>query len=242
VLPLRLFERLLMPLAGVPSQCAVCRSWDGAAICGDCVRRFAPARPRCRRCAIEVPAQATVCGACLKSPPVVERAIAAVAYDYPWDRLIARFKFHDGLDLTAALADRLLAAWQAAGPAPPDLVLPIPLAAGRLHERGYNQAWELARRIARRLGVAADPLLLLRARDTLHQIDLPFGRRAANVRGAFGVDARRAHRLAGRRVAIVDDVMTTGATLEEAARTLLRAGAVAVEAWVVARTPRPHGA
>ena len=240
--PYRLLERACALAAGLPGQCAICRSWDRAALCGDCIRRHAVPRPRCALCAIEVPPQAAVCGACLKAPPAFAASLAAVAYEPPWDRLVARFKFHDGLDLSAALADRLLAAWRLGGRALPDLVLPVPLAAGRLRERGYNQAWEIARRVARGLRVPADARLLLRARDTAHQIDLPFARRAANVRGAFAVDLRRAHKLAGRRLALVDDVMTTGATLDEAARTLLRAGAAAVEAWVVARTPRPDGA
>lgn len=240
--PLRLLERALAPLRRLPGQCAVCRSWDRAAVCADCVARYAAPKPRCERCAIEVPVAAAVCGACLKAPPVTLRALAAVSYDHPWDGLIARFKFHDGLDLSAALAALLCGAWRRRGLAPPDLLLPVPLAARRLRERGYNQSWEIARRVARALGVAADSGLLLRSRDTPHQLDLPPDRRAANVRGAFAVEPRRAHRLAGRAVALVDDVLTTGATLDEAARALLRAGALSVEAWVVARTPRPGGA
>lgn len=189
-----------------------------------------------------MPAGTDVCGACLKAPPAFDRAHAALAYDHPWDGLIARFKFRDALDLAGALAGRLLAALPAPGPGAPGLVLPVPLAASRLRERGYNQAWELARRVAWRRRLAADALLLVRRRETPHQTDLPPAARAANVRGAFGVDPRRAHLLAGRRVALVDDVMTTGATLDEAARALLRAGAASVEAWVVARTPRSGGA
>ena len=240
--PLRPLEYARALLAGVPGQCAVCRAWDRAAVCADCVRRYAAPQPRCSRCAIAVPAQAVLCGACLKAPSAIDRAVAAVSYEFPWDGLITRFKFHGALDVGPALAERLLAVWRASGLAPPGLVLPIPLAAERLRERGYNQAWEVARRVARTLNLRADAHLLMRPRDTLHQIDLQFDRRAANVRGAFAVDARRAHRLAGRRIALVDDVMTTGATLDEAARTLRRAGAAAVEAWVVARTPRADGA
>ncbi len=193
----RLTDHALAPLAGVPGRCAVCRGWDTAAVCADCVRRHAAARPRCARCAIEVPAAASVCGACLKAPPAFGRAYAAVAYDHPWDGLVVRFKFGDALDLAGALAARLLAALppaDGADAAAVDLVLPVPLAAQRLRERGYNQAWELARRVARRRRLDADPLLLVRTRDTAHQTDLPPARRAANVRGAFGVDARRAHR------------------------------------------------
>ena len=208
VLPLPLLlERALAPLAAVPSRCAVCRAWGDAALCADCVRCHAAPRPRCERCAIEVPAGVASCGACLKAPHAFGRAVAAVAYDAPWDGLIARFKFRDGLDLSGD-AGRAPVRCRAARRAPSerrDLLLPVPLAAGRLRERGYNQAWELARRVARRLRRAGRRRLLLRTRETAHQIALPLDRRAANVRGAFGrraasgAPARRPPRGAGRR-------------------------------------------
>jgi ComF family protein len=116
-------------------------------------------------------------------------------------------------------------------------LLPVPLAPRRLAERGYNQAWELTRRVARTLRLRADASLLLRPVETAHQAELERVQRLANLRGAFMVDPRRRDALAGRRVALVDDVMTTGATAREAARTLLRAGAASVDIWVIARTP-----
>ena len=115
----------------------------------------------------------------------------------------------------------------------------MPLSAARLRERGYNQAWELARRVARSLDVAAEAQLLLRVRETAHQLDLPPAARSGNVRGAFAVEPRRRAEVAGRRVAIVDDVMTTGSTAAELADVLKQAGAAHVDVWVVARTPRP---
>jgi ComF family protein len=118
--------------------------------------------------------------------------------------------------------------------------VPVPLSDARLRERGYNQAWELARRIARRTGTRAEASLLLRIRDTPHQLDLPPDARAGNVRGAFAIEPRRLGELRGRRVAVVDDVMTTGSTAGEIARVLKLAGAARVEVWVVARTPRPE--
>ena len=121
----------------------------------------------------------------------------------------------------------------------PDLVLPVPLAPARLRERGYNQAWELARRGARRLAVSAEPQLLLRIRESAHQLALPPAARAGNVRGAFAVEPRRRAEVAGRRSAVVDDVMTTGSPAAELAQVLKEAGATAVEVWVVARTPGP---
>ena len=121
----------------------------------------------------------------------------------------------------------------------PELVLPVPLAAGRLQGRGYNQAWQLARRIASRLRLRADAGLLLRLRETTHQLALPPAARAGNVRGAFAVEPRRRAEIAGRSIAVVDDVMTTGSTGEEIARVLKQAGAERVALWVFARTPRP---
>jgi ComF family protein len=126
---------------------------------------------------------------------------------------------------------------QASDAARPDWLLPVPLAAERLCERGYNQAWELARRVARRLPCACDARLLLRMKDTPHQLALPPERRAANVRGVFALEPRRRLEVQGRSVALVDDVMTTGATVAEIAATLLLAGARSVQVWVLARTP-----
>lgn len=158
-------------------------------------------------------------------------------YAYPWDALISRLKFNDALDLANALAQRVADVVDGAGGARPHWVLPVPLSAQRLRERGYNQAWELARRVARSLGCKADAKLLLRVKDTPHQLALPREQRAANVRGAFLVEPRRTHELRGCDVAVVDDVMTTGATGAEIARTLKQAGAHSVRLWVVARTP-----
>ncbi len=187
-----------------------------------------------------MPAGVAVCGACLRQPPPFDAALAAVDYSAPWDRLITHFKFHAALDLAPTLADLLLRAWQHSGAADPGWLLPIPLADARLRERGYNQAWELARRCARGMGAACDASLLLRLRNTPHQLALAPARRRANVRGAFAVEPLRAVELRGRRVTLIDDVMTTGATLAEAATVLRQAGATHVQAWVVARTPAPR--
>ena len=224
----------------LPSLCAVCHGWGRRRVCSDCAKRFAPAVPRCRRCALEVPEGIAVCGGCRIDPPPYRGALAAVSYEYPWDRLIAAYKFHSALDVAPAFTDLLLDAHRRSDTAAPALLLPVPLSAERLRERGYNQAWELARRLGRELGCRADPALLLRVRDTPHQLAFPPDRRAANVRGAFAVEPRRGVELHGRQVTVVDDVMTSGATAAEVARVLLAAGAASVDVWVVARTPRPE--
>jgi ComF family protein len=219
----------------------VCRRWTTGRLCGDCTGRFAPFAQRCVQCGLRLGAGQPRCGACLREPQApVQRTLAAVDYGFPWDRLITGFKFHHQLELAGALA-RLVE--QAAQASPEglavDLLLPIPLSPQRLRERGYNQAWELARRLGRWRGIDARADALLRIKDTAHQLGLDEAERARNMRGAFLVDPRAAHRVAGRRIALVDDVVTSGATASEAARALLAAGAAQVQLWVIARTPPP---
>ena len=234
-----LFSRL-PDTARWPGLCAVCHAWGSQRLCSECIARFAPPTLRCRRCALAVPAGAGICGSCLGNPPPFASSVAAVDYGHPWNGLIARFKFNAALDLAPALSARLLAAVRNSEVAHPSLLLPIPLSAQRLRERGYNQAWELARRVAKALRCPSDARLLLRVKDSPHQLALPREQRAANVRGAFAVEPLRVSELRGRSVALVDDVMTTGATAAEAARVLLQAGAASVQVWVVGRTPRPE--
>jgi len=185
-------------------------------------------------------ADVALCGRCVRSPPSFDRAIAAVDYTHPWDRLISDFKYREGLDLGEALCGLLMAAHQHHAGDAPDWLLPVPLGAQRLRERGYNQSWELARRCARRLGCRTDASMLLRIRETPHQLALPRERRLANVRGAFAIEPMRRAEVVGRRITLVDDVMTTHATADELSQVLLDAGAQSVQVWVVARTPPPE--
>ena len=224
--------------ARLPSLCAVCRSWGRRGVCAACLDRFAAPILRCQRCALHVPSGMPVCGTCLVDPAPFDAAIACFDYRAPWDRLITAFKFHGAVELAPFFAGMLEDAQRRSGALLPDIVVPVPLAAGRLRERGYNQAWLLARRVARRLKVASDAELLLQLRETAHQLDLPPASRAGNVRDAFAVEPRRRAEIAGRRIAVVDDVLTTGSTASEIARVLQQAGAAHVDIWVLARTPR----
>jgi ComF family protein len=223
----------------LPSQCAVCHGWGERRVCATCLHRFIPPRPRCGRCALAVPPGVSVCGACLTAPPPFDRALAAVDYRHPWSALILQLKFNAGLELAGVLSTLLVEAALSRTAPLPDLLLPMPLSQRRLRERGFNQAWELARRLVPALPVPASAGVLLRVTDTPHQLAFPTERRAANVRGAFAVAEAHRAAVAGRCVALVDDVMTTGATAAEAARMLKQAGAARVEVWAVARTPRP---
>lgn len=206
-------------------------------MCRRCRNRFAAPRSRCPRCALPT-AQAGPCGACLRHPPAFAHAVAAADYGFPWDRLIAAFKFQDQPEWAGALADLVHEAI-ARHPGLPDAdcVLPVPLSAARLAERGYNQAWELARRLAARRGLPAHAGALLRLRDTPHQVGAGRDQRLHNLSAALWVPPDGARRIAGRQVALVDDVLTTGATAQAAALALHAAGAASVQVWVVARTP-----
>ncbi len=220
-----------------PSQCEVCRLWGPSALCEGCVEAFARPLPRCARCGLRTGVAVDTCGECLRAAPPFDHTLCVADYGFPWDRLIAAFKFEARTELAAVLAQRLHEAVAAAPVPAAELVLPVPLSRQRLAERGYNQAWELARRVARLAGLPARADVLLRPLETAHQAALDRAERQRNLRRAFMVDPRQRAVLQGRRVALVDDVMTTGTTVREAAAALTRAGAASVQVWVLARTP-----
>ncbi|HEU4457956.1 MAG TPA: ComF family protein [Methylibium sp.] len=228
------------PLVAWPNTCAICAGASrGSAgrVCAACLERWAPLRSRCRRCALPLPGDAGICGACVKEPPPLAGALAAADYGHPWDGLLQDFKFHAALDLAPALAALLQRTWHAAGSPPADALLPVPLGAARLRERGYNQAAVIAQRLAALVGRPWHRHALRRGFDAAPQSSRRRAERLQALRGAFVVEPAAAERLRGRHLVLVDDVMTTGATVHEAARTLLQAGAASVQAWVVARTP-----
>jgi ComF family protein len=224
-------------LAAPPGRCAVCGAWPSQPLCEGCAVRFGQPSHRCRHCALPLADGAPVCGACLRTPPPLDACYAAVDYAYPWSGLVARFKFSGEAGWAPTLAARMaLIPGVADEIAAAHLVLPMPLAPRRLAARGYNQALLLARAVA---GGKTDPRLLLRLRETEAQVALDRKARQRNVRHAFGVDPLRARELAGRRVLLVDDVMTSGASLHAAAQALRQAGAQRVSAVVLARTEDP---
>jgi ComF family protein len=174
------------------------------------------------------------CGACLHHPPAFSATHAAFTYAFPVDRLLQRFKFHGDLALAGLFAEALCE--RLADRPLPDLLVAAPLAPRRLRKRGFNQAVEIGRKVGSRLSLRFDALACVKRVDTVQQTDLEGAERRRNLRGAFAVrgDVR------GLRVAVIDDVMTTGTTMNELARTLIAAGASQVDAWVVARTPAPR--
>jgi len=218
----------------LPARCTVCHAWPSQVVCNTCVARFAQPVPRCATCALPVPAGVQQCGACLKEPPPLDACLAAVAYDWPWADCVTQFKFGAQPGWAGALATVMRSTpWVEPALEQADLVVPMPLARERLAERGYNQALLLARHLA---PDKTDATLLLRTRHTAAQSALTRAERLQNVQGAFAVEPLRAHELRGRRVVLVDDVMTTGASLRAAASALRLAGAAHITALVFART------
>ncbi len=220
--------------AAMPSQCAVCHAWPSQTICEACIVRFAQPRPRCRTCALPLPPGVPQCGACIKSAPPLDACLAAVPYEFPWSGLITGYKFNSRPGLSAAFALLLRSTpWVEPALERADLLLPMPLSRQRLLERGFNQSLELARQLA---PAKTDPALLLRLRHTPPQSALKRQDRLRNVRDAFAVDPLRAASLRDRRVILVDDVMTSGASLFCAAAALRAAGAAHITGLVIART------
>lgn len=217
----------------LPQVCVLCVNACGnAMICEACAAQMPTIIASCPRCALPSPDN-LVCGACLAKPPPLDATIAAWCYAFPADRLLHAFKYGGRLALAEPLAQALAAAVRARHAAMPDRLIAMPLSAARQRARGFNQAHEIARHLSTQVHVAVKGELR-RVRDTSPQAGLTLRERMRNVRGAFAAgDA-----LAGQHVAIIDDVMTTGATLHAAAVAMRNAGATRVDAWVVARTAK----
>ena len=227
----RRLRRFVLPL-----RCLLCGAAGAAGIdlCADCAAELPRNRSCCSRCALPLATPAELCGQCQRRAPPWDAAWAPFRYGWPLDRLESRFKF--GRDLAAG---RVLSSLWQREPSPlelPSLLITVPLHRSRLRQRGYNQALELARPLARALGVPLRHDALQRSRPTEAQTELDAVDRRRNVRGAFVL---RAGLAPPAHVAILDDVMTTGATLAECASVLKRAGVPRVDVWALARAPSP---
>jgi ComF family protein len=185
-------------------------------------------QPWCPICALPS-SHGVICGSCQKDPPHFDSTAPLFAYVFPVDRLVQELKYRSSLPLAAYLAAEFLTHLESAGI---DCIVPMPLHPSRLKQRGFNQAQELARPLARQLGLPLLASACTRCLDSAPQASLPWRARQRNVRGAFACSVD----LTGRSVAVVDDVMTTGATLNELARTLKLHGARRVTNWIAART------
>lgn len=221
-------------------RCLLCAAAEGGTygLCHACIQHLPwHNAPQCPQCALISDGQ--LCGQCLNAPPYFDATYALFCYEYPLDRLLQRYKYQASLSLAhtfasffinhgihAAAFSRFVA----------DLIIPMPMHQARLKERGFNQALEIARIVSRRGSIKLDFQACQRTRLTPPQASLPLKERIHNMRGAF--ECQRD--LQGLNILLIDDVMTSGASLNELAKTLKQAGAAHVECWVVARTLPQH--
>jgi ComF family protein len=209
----------------------------GARICADCRGMLERNETACARCAEPLPLPTPLCGKCLQHLPAFDAAWAGYLYRAPFDHLVQRLKFNQALAVGRALmpdwSEALRAHLSTRSEPSPQALVPIPLHRSRLRQRGYNQALELARDLGRELQLPVLPRALLRARATAPMPGLDLRARRRNVRGAFAAGSAPLP----ARVALIDDVMTSGATLDEAAKVLKLAGVEWVEVWVLSRKP-----
>jgi ComF family protein len=207
-------------------------------ICTACADDLPKNFSACTRCAEPLPTKKSrtlICGRCLQHPPRFETAFCAFRYGYPVDHLVRAFKFHRRLAYGRVLGELLARSlsmnyantW-------PEIIIPVPLADARFRERGFNQAIEIGRRVELHLGIPLRADVVTRCRETREQAGLDSKERRRNLRRAFSVLGK----LPAKHIAILDDVITTGSTMNELARTLRRAGARRIEAWAVARTSK----
>lgn len=223
--PRRLLDRLLT------QDCFVCGEECGpSSVCERCGSELPVDPVACPVCAVPT-LEGAVCGQCLRAPPAFDATRAAFAYRFPVDRMVQALKYRGRLALAGFFADAL----RPFRPLGDVLIVPMPLHRRRLRERGFNQAVEIARPLARAWGAPLALAAVTRAVHTAPQASLPWKARSVNMRGAFRCDVS----FDGKAVLVVDDVMTTGATLDELARTLKLRGAARVENLVIARTPPP---
>jgi len=228
-----------------PPLCVVCREpvTDPNSLCPDCWQalHFLDG-PCCVNCGLpfEVdPGEDTQCAACIAHPPDFDRARAIFRYDDASKKPVLALKYGDRLDLLPAFG-RWLDRTGRPLLAQSDMIVPVPLHRTRLWKRRYNQSAELGRALARVAGLPAEPLVLVRTRPTPSQGEMPSaGARRRNVRGAFAVPKRERPKVEAKRVLLVDDVLTTGATVNACARALKRAGATSVFVLALARVVRP---
>lgn len=216
-----------------PHECMLCgaKGEHPYDLCLECLGDLQQNRTGCPRCGIPLNAEGVICGPCSRRSPPFERTVAAFRYAPPLDYLLQQLKFHRRLELAPLLGSLLASTVIRSGGPLPALIIPVPMSHARLRQRGYNQALELARPLSRQLGISIDRQRCRRVRHTPAQTSLK-GReeRRKNMRGAFVVD-----RGLPSHVAILDDVITTGATVAELARTLRRSGVDNIEVWACAR-------
>ncbi len=217
------------------APCLLCGTANSGSfgICPACEQALPGNKSCCHRCARPVPqsSHSQLCGQCLDSPPDYQHTQAPYLYAAPLDALITGLKFRQQLQHARLLGGLLAQHLQKKAAARPDCIVPVPLHPSRLRERGYNQALELARPVARSLGIKLEKNLVQRVRQTRPQTDLKLASRAANLRHAFRISQTPGY----QHIAIVDDVITSGHTANALAQTFRKVGVEKVTIWAIAR-------
>jgi ComF family protein len=223
-----------------PGRCILCSALSQRPLdlCGGCEAELPFNQLACLRCALPMNSngstliKSAICGKCIASPPAFTRCIAPLRYEFPINKLINGFKHHGQFSRGTVLAELLLCELTSQKILP-KLILPVPLHWRRQFTRGFNQAQWLAQYLGRRLNIATNTRLISRQKHTAAQQGLPRKQRLRNLKGAFRLN----HNIEGKNIALVDDVVTTGSTIEELSQLLRKAGAEKVEIWCLARTP-----
>ncbi len=234
----------------LPCQCAVCKAWPAdALVCAQCVDAFAQPQPRCKQCAVVLPMELLVdvlvpeiCHLCkphegqTKNNWHWDSCFAAVSYGYPWSNCISSFKFNAN-PMWAPVLGQIIsnAPWVADAVEWADVIVPVPLSKQRLQKRGFNQAQLLALQLNAKKTHAGSGILL-RVQHTVEQSDLTREQRLQNLAHAFVISPLCFSKIAGKKILLVDDVLTTGSTLDACAKVLKRSGASGVVVAVLART------
>ncbi len=229
----------------LPPRCLGCGNQveETGTLCAECWRGIGfIAPPLCERCGRPfefTAADGSVCASCSREPPEWDRARAVFRYDEKSRHLVLRFKHADRTDAAGAFGS-----WLARSGGEllkdADLIVPVPLHWWRLFSRRYNQAAMLAAVVSKMSGVALEPMALIRRRATPSQGHLNRAERRRNMRGAFAVPARHAGRIAGKRIVLIDDVLTTGSTAAACTQALREAGATRVDVLALARVAAPQ--
>jgi ComF family protein len=241
--PIKSFSGMLVDLV-VPAQCLICEALceQPGGCCGSCWRKIRfISRPFCEITGAPFSTamgDGVVSASAISDPPPYERCRSAVIYDENIKSLVIGLKYSDRSDLAPWMAKWMVTAGQELFADKP-MVVPVPLHRFRLFQRRFNQAAELARYICNSTGLEFRPVILQRSRKTNQQVGLSGQQRERNVRGAFRVPPNKKMELTGRRVLLIDDVYTSGATVKAATRALIRAGAYAVDVLTFARVESP---
>ena len=226
----------------LPRHCLLCGCASGSEnLCASCTTDLPRIGHSCRHCSLPLKLpEDRICGHCLVSPPAWDCATAALVYDFPADQLVCRFKFGRNLASGRVLSRELLRAVLDRPGQFPDCIVPVPLHRLRHASRAFNQSELLAHYVGKILEIPVHGSVLRRRRRTGAQSGLNAAQRKRNIRGAFTCRLKRTRETAPLRVALIDDVLTTGATLTECTLALKKAGAGHVSVWVAARAAEPH--